>query len=79
MKVGSPELFVQVELHPPPVHLQLPCPLLLLLAPNCWRHQPPMDDALIVFDQMGIKVYIFFFYPLLILLTHLYNCDLHIY
>ena len=38
-----------------------------------------MDDALIVFDQMGIKVYIVFFYPLLILLTHLYNCDLHIY
>jgi len=77
--VGSPELFVQVELHPPPVHLQLPCPLLLLLAPNCWRHQPPMDGALIVFDHMGIKVYIVFFYPLLILLTHLYNCDLHIY
>jgi len=39
----------------------------------------PMDDALNVFDQMGIKVYTVFFYPLLIFLTHLYNYALHIY
>jgi hypothetical protein len=54
-------------------------PLLLLPAHYCWRHRPPMDEALIVFDQMGIKVYIVFFYPFSILLTHLYNCAVHIY
>ncbi|KAG2581220.1 hypothetical protein PVAP13_6KG013775 [Panicum virgatum] len=40
----------------PTMHLQLPHPLVIIPAPYYWCHQPPMDDALIVFDQMGIKV-----------------------
>ncbi|PVH33074.1 hypothetical protein PAHAL_9G561400 [Panicum hallii] len=47
--------FAQAELQsPPPCICSFRAPL-LLPAPYCWRHQPPMDDALIVFDQMGIK------------------------
>ena len=57
----------------PTMHLQLPHPLVIIPSPYYWCYQPPMDDALIVFDQMGIKVYIVFFYPLSILITHLYQ------
>ena len=73
--------FAQAELENPhtPSHPLASAASVPPPAPYCWRHQPSMDDAPIVFDQMCINVYIVFFYTRSILLTYLYSCALHIY